>query len=334
MLIISSKRELNFLIAAKSTKLVLLNLFLQFLNFIQLERPIDKKKIGTGRIINIEDRTIRGKDTLFKKQLKPNDVIKLLSTGKEIIIEKVIDNSTLVSKKTVELKLTGEETFHILPKINQERVFKNVFSELSKGKAIGIFPEGGSHDQPGLLPLKAGAAVFAWGCYKQYKQKVQMVEVGINYFGSHRFRSRVVINIGKPRTFNFDDNKLDDPEYKRASISSMMVDLKASLGTVKVTAPSYKELLGLYCAHKIYIPKDTTLETERDFRLFKRFSVAYEEIKDKEDVKELAIEVDGFRKKIKRFGLRVEEIKNIKLIFKDTIIIYIKKIIFLIILVG
>ena len=35
-------------------------------------------------------------------------------------------------------------------------MFSAVYDTLAAGKAVGIFPEGGSHDQPSLLPLKAG----------------------------------------------------------------------------------------------------------------------------------------------------------------------------------
>ena len=38
-----------------------------------------------------------------------------------------------------------------------------VFDHLLDDGCIGIFPEGGSHDRPDLLPLKAGVAVMALG---------------------------------------------------------------------------------------------------------------------------------------------------------------------------
>jgi len=33
-------------------------------------------------------------------------------------------------------------------------VYENVFERIDEGGCIGIYPEGGSHDRPDLLPLK------------------------------------------------------------------------------------------------------------------------------------------------------------------------------------
>ena len=37
-------------------------------------------------------------------------------------------------------------SYKIMPKIDQSSVYKNVWDHLSEDGAIGIFPEGGSHD--------------------------------------------------------------------------------------------------------------------------------------------------------------------------------------------
>jgi glycerol-3-phosphate O-acyltransferase/dihydroxyacetone phosphate acyltransferase len=42
-------------------------------------------------------------------------------------------------------------------------LYENVWSGLKDGKCIGIFPEGGSHDNLSLLPLKAGICIMALG---------------------------------------------------------------------------------------------------------------------------------------------------------------------------
>ena len=34
---------------------------------------------------------------------------------------------------------------------------------MNEGKVVGIFPEGGSHDRPDLLPIKAGISIMALG---------------------------------------------------------------------------------------------------------------------------------------------------------------------------
>jgi glycerol-3-phosphate O-acyltransferase/dihydroxyacetone phosphate acyltransferase len=44
--------------------------------------------------------------------------------------------------------------FLVAPKLNQKEVYDKVHAVLHNGGSVGIFPEGGSHDRPDLLPLK------------------------------------------------------------------------------------------------------------------------------------------------------------------------------------
>lgn len=334
MLLLAVKREVNFVIAASSARKKTLGFFLQFLNIIPTERPIDKKFSGEGKLTELKEGVIKGKDTKFKKQLHVGCTLKILSSGNELMVKEIIDDNTAkIGKGTFEFS-NKEESFFIFPKLNQEQVFKNVYKGLSNGKCIGIFPEGGSHDQTELLELKAGACVFAWGSYKLHKKKVKMIEVGINYFGAHKFRSKVVISIGKPREYEFKEELMEDRNYKREKIGNMLEDLKENLETVKLTAPSYNELVNLYCSKDIYIPDDVELKKDTEFSLLMKFSKAYSKIKDQKDVSELLKEVDLFRRDVKKYGLHVNEIKDLRVVFGPYTLIYVKKLIFFIIVVG
>ena len=74
-----------------------------------------------------------------------------------------------------------------------------VFDHLLDDGCIGIFPEGGSHDRPDLLPLKAGVAVMALGAMdKNPGCNIKIVPCGMNYFNAHKFRSRAVVEFGDP----------------------------------------------------------------------------------------------------------------------------------------
>ena len=70
---------------------------------------------------------------------------------------------------------------------------------LRVGNVVGIFPEGGSHDQPELLPLKAGVTIMALGSMAKYPGlDVKIVPVGLYYYNPARFRSRAVVEYGPP----------------------------------------------------------------------------------------------------------------------------------------
>ncbi len=61
-----------------------------------------------------------------------------------------------------------------------------------------IFPEGGSHDNTDLLPLKPGVCIMALGAMNISNKPVSIVPCGLNYYKGHRFRSRVIIEFGLP----------------------------------------------------------------------------------------------------------------------------------------
>jgi glycerol-3-phosphate O-acyltransferase/dihydroxyacetone phosphate acyltransferase len=52
------------------------------------------------------------------------------------------------------LEKPGGTDFKVAPKVDQSWVYEKVFERIEEGGCIGIYPEGGSHDRPDLLPLK------------------------------------------------------------------------------------------------------------------------------------------------------------------------------------
>jgi len=52
------------------------------------------------------------------------------------------------------LEVSGGTEFKVVPKVDQSWVYEKVFERIEEGGCIGIYPEGGSHDRPDLLPLK------------------------------------------------------------------------------------------------------------------------------------------------------------------------------------
>jgi glycerol-3-phosphate O-acyltransferase/dihydroxyacetone phosphate acyltransferase len=92
-----------------------------------------------------------------------------------------------VTKQPVEI-FQGEK-FTVLPKIDQPELFDNVETELAAGGCVGIFPEGGSHDQTDLLPLKGGVCIMALGTMAKFGVPVTIQCVGLNYYEGYKFRS-------------------------------------------------------------------------------------------------------------------------------------------------
>lgn len=77
-------------------------------------------------------------------------------------------------------------------------MFRAVHAALHAGAAVGIFPEGMSHDAPSLVPLRTGAARIALGARSQLGRDVPIVPVGLVFSSKEEFRSRAHAVIGEP----------------------------------------------------------------------------------------------------------------------------------------
>src|SRR5215468_7811714 len=69
---------------------------------------------------------------------------------------------------------------------------------LASGGGLLLFPEGVSHDDPKLRPLKTGAARIALGAAALAGSALALVPAGLYYTWKRRFRSSVLLSFGQP----------------------------------------------------------------------------------------------------------------------------------------
>jgi glycerol-3-phosphate O-acyltransferase/dihydroxyacetone phosphate acyltransferase len=70
---------------------------------------------------------------------------------------------------------------------------------LARGGLVALFPEGISHDESSLQPLRTGAARIALGSGAEGGvEGVVTVAVGLTYDAKARFRSRALVRVGRP----------------------------------------------------------------------------------------------------------------------------------------
>ena len=79
-----------------------------------------------------------------------------------------------------------------------EDAFRAVFDVLASGAVVGVFPEGVSHSEPGMVPLKTGAARIALGAAAQLGQVISIVPVGLCFRAKEIFRSDAFVVRGFP----------------------------------------------------------------------------------------------------------------------------------------
>jgi len=78
--------------------------------------------------------------------------------------------------------------------------FEACFRVLERGEAVGIFPEGITHDDPQLKEVKSGAARMALELEHRHGGKLglQIVPVGLTFSAKEIYRSEVLSNFGEP----------------------------------------------------------------------------------------------------------------------------------------
>jgi 1-acyl-sn-glycerol-3-phosphate acyltransferase len=77
-----------------------------------------------------------------------------------------------------------------------ENTFRAVHDALAAGAAVGIFPEGTSHSEPALVPLKTGAARIALGAAQLLGGAFPIVPVGLSLPEKETFRSDAFALVG------------------------------------------------------------------------------------------------------------------------------------------
>jgi len=80
------------------------------------------------------------------------------------------------------------------------QTFEACFQVLERGEAIGIFPEGITHDDPQLKPIKSGPARMALELEHRHGGKLglQIVPVGLTFRAKDIYRSDVLVHFGEP----------------------------------------------------------------------------------------------------------------------------------------
>jgi glycerol-3-phosphate O-acyltransferase / dihydroxyacetone phosphate acyltransferase len=163
------------------------------LNAIPVKRPQDYAFKGSGVISCDDSCNIFGNGSKFTSEVHCGDILK--GSNFETIVKSVESDDRLTVASA--FKAT-EVAYKVIPKLDQSKIYEIVQNELKKGKCIGIFPEGGSHDRTTPLPLKAGVCLMALGAMARYNIIVTIQCIGLNYYSSHKFRSKAVLNFGVP----------------------------------------------------------------------------------------------------------------------------------------
>jgi glycerol-3-phosphate O-acyltransferase/dihydroxyacetone phosphate acyltransferase len=301
----ANRDDIGYITAAATFRRTFVGKAAKWSNCIPVERPQDLAKTMEGKASVADDSdTVVGTDTSFTK-LKPTDILYLKGCD-PIAVKEIIDDTHLVLKSCLKHKVQNV-SIKAAPHVPQESFFKAVFDHLEAGKAVGVFPEGGSHDQTHFLELKPGVAMFCLGGSATIGRPVPVVPVGLNYFKGHRFHSRVFVDYGNPiypseellKMYNTGDSGL-----KREATSKFLLDIREGLRNVTVQADDFHTLQLFWALRRLYVPSKEKLDDSTKQQLTRGFAEGYPKFKDNERVKKLIKMVESYTESLKQYGLR------------------------------
>ena len=346
MMLSTCEHKISYLMAEASWKRRVIGDLAWALDVVPVKRAQDYSNKGTGKVAmtRLEDDssdaigliTVTGTDTVFTTEFKVGDKIRPPGTSAAMKIAS-IESDTLMQVDVSDcpsVDLPHETVpFDVLPKIDHKVVFGRVLEKLASGGAIGIFPEGGSHDRTDLLPLKVGVALIAYSALEQDGLNIPIVPVGLNYYERQKFRGRVVVEYGRPLFIDPATLKAyeEGGAEKHRVCSELLEKIQDSMKSVIVTTPDYETNQVVHAARRLWQQKE--LQTSEKQDLTRRFAEGYRQLllhckgEPPQEWKDLNSRVIKYQNELTELGIRdyqvpgVErEIKSVDDLDADTVL--------------
>ncbi|MEZ4466262.1 MAG: lysophospholipid acyltransferase family protein [bacterium] len=186
--------------------------------------------------------------------------------------------------------------------LDNTEAFEQLFAVLAKGRAMGIFPEGISHDASQLARLKTGAARIALGAARAHPEaRFALVPCGLHYVHRRRFRSSVLIQFGPP--IYIDEAVLAQAAAEeRETVRALTARIEAGMRALTVNAEDWATLRVLDEVRRLYQPPRISLPERVE--LARRFNAHYPAVKDDPGVVALFARVQAYQERLADLGLR------------------------------
>ncbi len=206
---------------------------------------------------------------------------------------------------------TGEDTSK-----NQE-TFKISREVLKSGGAIAICPEGVSHNEPRLLPLKTGATRIALGAASTGKKNIRLkiVPCGLYYTAKTKFRSSALLYFGD--TIDVERVELNEKgEPPREAVEVLTEKIEKELRDVVLNAEHDEAMQTIERAERVFSSdfekdhSDEVLGLTRQFELRRRFieGYAYHRQHSPERLNALLSRIERYESELEQMGLDPEEL--------------------------
>ena len=184
---------------------------------------------------------------------------------------------------------------------------------LARGGTIGICPEGVSHDEPRLRPIKTGAARIALGAVSTGEvAELKVVPAGLYYTSKTKFRSAVLLYFGKPLEVTPVDMDLDG-NPPRAAVKELSHRIECALREVMLDAEHEEALQTISQAERIFSsePDEEGRESlAEELQLLQRFVRAYRVLQERapERLRRLEVRMSRFEEELTQAGVDPDDL--------------------------
>ena len=204
--------------------------------------------------------------------------------------------------------VVGSGAIPVYRKLDQADVSKNseafaaVDRALADGDAICIFPEGVSHSEGRLVPLRTGAARMAISA-ERAGTRVNLVPVGLNFDRKTTFRSRVTVVYGHP----FTCGDLVDPTSHPDAVRELTTRIADHMRRLLIEAELKSDAVLVDRVDRMYtaargIGRDPQERVERR----RAIAAGIERLRaaDPQRYDEILMRLHRYQQRLQRFGLR------------------------------
>lgn len=190
-------------------------------------------------------------------------------------------------------------------KLDNDAAFEAMYAVLGASGAIGIFPEGLSHDESQLATLKTGAARLALGGAARIEGPVRIVPCGLTFIHPARFRSRVLVQYGAPIEIDAKWKARAAADAKAAA-RELTLAIEQGLRALTINAPDWDTIRALDAVRRLYQPLDIAMDDRVE--LARRFNAHYADVKDEPLVVEMMARARAYQEDLDAMGITDREL--------------------------